>query len=78
MRQSSGALALLAVLGLAACDGGLPAGGGAPGMAEVAVRVAAPPAFALGPGLAVERLKLSLLRINQVIDGYDTVASRTA
>ena len=78
MRQSWGILALVAALGLAGCDGGLPAGGGAPGMAEVAIRAAAPPAFAVGPGLAVERLKLSLLRINQGIDAYDTVASRSA
>ena len=78
MKKGSATVALLAGLGVAACDGGLPAGGGAPGLAEVAVRAAAPPAYAIAPGLAVERLKLSLLRINQVIDAYDTVASRTA
>lgn len=78
MRWPTGLRPLLAALGLAACDGGLPAGGGVPGVADVAIRVAAPPAFAVGPGLAVERLTLSLLRINQVLDAYDTVATRTA
>ena len=78
MRPSCTPMAMLLALALAACDGGWPAGGGAPGLAEVAVRVAAPPAYASAPGLAVERLRLSLLRINQLIDAYDTVASRTA